>query len=61
MLDNFIFLYRKVIHDVLTSNEMEHCPIIVDDDKTHIQDIPTRFYPIDDHENRKLHIEIYSI
>jgi hypothetical protein len=40
---------------------MGHHPIIVDDDKEHIQDIPTKFYPIDNHEDRKLHIEIYTI
>lgn len=60
-LDNFIYLYRKVIHDVLVATDMIHEPIIIDDSKKYIQDIPTRFYPIDDHEKRKLHIEIYSL
>lgn len=60
-LDNFMPVYRKVIHDILTAKEMDHEAIIVDDDKKHIQDIPTKFYPIDDHKNRKLYIEIYSI
>lgn len=60
-LDNFIYLYRKVIHDVLSADEMDHEPIIIDDSKLYIQDIPTRFYPIDNHEERKLYIEIYSL
>lgn len=60
-LDNFIYLYRKVLHDVLVANDMDHDAIIIDDSKEYIQDIPTRFYPIDDHEKRKLHIEIYSL
>lgn len=60
-LDNFIYLYRKVLHDVLTANEMDHKAIIIDDSKIYIQDIPTKFYPIDSHDDRKLHIEIYSL
>jgi hypothetical protein len=60
-LDNFIFLYRKVIHDVLTAKEMEHDAFIIDDSKEYIQDIPTTFYPIDNHEDRFLNIQIYSI
>jgi len=60
-LDNFIFLYRKVIHDVLTAKEMKHEAIIIDDSKKYIQDIPTKFYPINDHNNRRLRIEVYSI
>lgn len=60
-LDNFIYLYRKVLHDVLVANEMKHTPVIIDDSKKYIQDIPTKFYPIDNHDERKLHIEIYSI
>ena len=60
-LDNFIFLYRKVIHDVLTAKEMDHSAIIIDDSKEYIQDIPTKFYPINEDEERKLCIEIYSI
>lgn len=60
-LDNFISIYRKVIHDVLTAKDMNHKPIIIDDSKEYIQDIPTKFYPIEDHEDRKLVIQIYSI
>ena len=60
-LDNFIYLYRKVIHDVLVADDMEHDPIIIDDSKKYIQDIPTKFYPIEDHDKRRLHIEIYSL
>ena len=60
-LDNFIYLYRKVLHDVLTANDMSHRAIIIDDSKEYIQDIPTRFHPIEDHDARKLHIEIYSL
>jgi len=60
-IDNFIFVYRKVIHDVLTAREMKHDPFIRDDSREFIQDIPTRFYEIDDHDRRRLHIEIYSL
>jgi hypothetical protein len=60
-LDNFIYPYRKVIHDVLTGKDPECKKVIEDDSKEYIQDIPTRFYPIDNHEDRKLVIEIYSL
>ena len=60
-LDNFIFVYRKIIHDILTAKHMSHDAIIEDDSKKYVQDIPTKFYPIEDHSKRKLKIEIYSI
>jgi hypothetical protein len=60
-IDNFMFLYRKVIHDVL-ADVLGNCKkVIKDDSKEYIQDIPSRFYPIDDHEKRKLVVEIYSL
>jgi len=36
-------------------------PKIIDDDKIHVQDIPTRFYPIGDDEEAKMVIEICSL
>lgn len=36
-------------------------PKLIDDDKLHIQDIPTRFYPISGDETPKMVIEIYSL
>jgi len=60
-LDNFIFLYRKVIHDVLTAKNMEHDPIIEDDSKEYIVDIPTRYYKTEEGEDRMLNIIVYSI
>lgn len=60
-LDNFIFIYRKVIQDVLTGKDLDIKPVIIDDNKEYIRDIPSRFYPIDEHENRKLNIQIYSL
>lgn len=40
---------------------MNHKPIIIDDSKLYLRDIPTRFYPIDEGIEKFLHIQIYSL
>jgi len=60
-LDNFMLVYRKVIHDVLVDKE-KHCKkIIQDDSKDFIRKISSTFYPIEDHKDRKLVIIIYTL
>ena len=60
-LDNFIYIWFKVLLDVLTAKEMSHRPIIIDDNRKYLRKLSVEFIPIDRHEDRKLTIQIYSI
>jgi len=60
-IDNFIFLYIKLIHDLLVHHEKTSKNIKKDDSKEYIQDIPTTFHPIENHDDRKLVVEIYTL
>ncbi len=74
-IDNMEHIYRKVIHDALCGNvefikdendkfvpdRKKYTPIIIDDSKQYIQEMWTRFIPIQNHEGRKMTIIIYSL
>jgi hypothetical protein len=50
----------KAIHQMVP-DRIAYPPKLIDDDKLHVQDIPTRFYPIQEGETPKMVIEIYSL
>lgn len=74
-IDNMEHIYRKVLHDALCGNiefikgddgkftpdRKKYRPIIIDDSKQYIQEIWTKFIPIQNHEDRKMTIIIYSL
>jgi hypothetical protein len=74
-LDNQIYWYRKTMHDALCGNvefskdsngnnipdRKKYPPILIEDDKLHIQDIPTKFYAVPTRNDRKLVVEIYQL
>jgi len=60
-LDNFVYIWFKVLLDVLTAKEMDHKPIIIDDSRKYLRKLGIEFIPIKEHNDRKLTIQIYSI
>lgn len=74
-IDNLIYIYRKTVHDSLCGNiefvkdengkfhpdRKNYKPLIIDDSKEYIQEINTRFYPIRDHEERQMIIQLYRL
>lgn len=50
----------KSIYQMIPDRNL-YPPKLIDDDKLHIQDIPTRFYPIKEGETPKMVIEICSL
>lgn len=45
----------------LVPNYEKYPPILIDDDKKHIQEICSRFYPVDESQEPVLFIQIYSL
>ncbi len=60
-LDNFVYIWFKVVLDVLTAKEMNHKPIIIDDSRKYVRRLGINFVPIEKHEDRVLTIKIYSL
>jgi len=60
-LDNFVYIWFKVVLDTLTAKEMDHKPVIIDDSRKYLQKLGIEFVEIDKHEDRKLVVQIYSI
>ncbi len=60
-LDNFVYIWFKVVLDVLTAKEMDHKPIIIDDSREYVRKLGIEFRPIDRHEDRVLVVQINSL
>ena len=74
-IDNMEHIYRKCLHDAMCGNVSfikneagkwvperdKYPPIIEDDNKRCVQEIWTRFFPIENHEERMMKIIIYSL
>ena len=74
-IDNLTYIYRKTLHDALAGNiefikdengkfhpDKDKYPAIISDDSLqYVQQISSRFYPIEDHNNNLMIIKLYKL